>query len=240
MSTEETFNWIEKERIAKRVHAGSARETIDTWVEGFNLVHSNLSRASGRDLSEEQRFMVGLIAAAINSMKCILDLAMAGYFPQAMNLSRILIEIDVAYWYLRTYPEKYSKFRDADRTAPRLNDMIQEIESDSDQVAALLHFSHITREHIKDFHPFSHVGIPTVASIISEEECGTSIAFGPQIDKEWCYGVFHDTLPMVAGILGCTNNLLGLVGEDQIEEFPSYLERALRARERDDMLAGTD
>lgn len=240
MSAQETFNWIEKEKAAKRIHAGSAKETINTWVEGFNLIHSSLPRAHGRNLSEEQRFMVGLLAASINSMKCIFELALAGYFAQAMNLSRMLIEIDVAYWYLRIFPEEYSRFSDVDNGSPKVNDMLQKIESHPYQGDALSYFSRTTRKHIRDFHPFSHVGRPTVASIISKEEDRTNIAFGPKIDNELCYGVFHDTLPMVAGILACTNDLLRLIGEMQIEELPAYLERALSARERDPAPADID
>ena len=237
---DEIFNWFERERNAKRVHTGSTGETIKTWLEGFNLVHSNLSRASGIDLTEEQRFMVGLIASSINSMKCILDLTITGYFLQAMNLARILIEIEVMYWYIRIFPQDFRRFQHPNRSVPKFDDMRKKIQSCPEETGLYLTFGRAARNSMREFSNYSHVAISTVGSVTNVELDKTRIAFGPKIDEHQCFAVLHDTLPLVVGILACTSNLLDFAGSGPIEDFTSYADKARSVRERDSVAPRRD
>ena len=226
MSTHETFDWIERERTAKRFHASSAGDTTQLWIDGLDVVHSNLSRIYGRELAEIQRYTAGLISASVNSMRCTHTLAMTGYFMQAMNLSRMLAETSTAYWYLKFFPDEYDRF-DSPKE-PKLNEMLQKLECSSDEPSHILEFIVAIREFIKthQLHKYSHVSYLTVPATIESSIRGvTSMTFGPRSNAELCHGVFADTLALVFRIVMCTFDIVNSVGLRPTDDASAYVHR---------------
>ena len=235
MSRRETGSWDSKEKLAYQFHVAQSGETIRLWNDGFNLIHSNLSRADETRLSADKRFMAGLIASSINQLRCIFILAMNGYFMQAMNLARMLAEVSVTYWYVYLYPDRQEKFDNPRPKEPEVKDMIKEIKCHPDAPAELLRFVDWVREFIKDLklHKYSHVSCLTVPSTLMESAGEvTSMTFGPRCSKDRCYAVFCDTISLVVMILMCTNHFLVITGHKEIEEYAAYCEKVDSIRHR--------
>ena len=228
MPPNETLDWIETEKAARQFHARSSGDSIQLWVDGFNLVHSNLSRVGGRKLPEEQGFMVGLIAASIDSMRCVFNLAMTGYFMQAMNLARLLAEISTTYWYLKVFPEEHESFDNPNPREPEMKDMLTKIESCADKSQYPLEDIIAIRDFVKshELHKYSHVSYLTVPATVEESSCGTaSMTFGPRVNAELCHGVFSDTLSLVFRIVACTFDIMNVLGLDTTDDALAYADR---------------
>lgn len=223
------MSWEEQEAAARRFHAQHANEAIKTWEEGFNLLHSNIAKLDGASLEDvpERRVMVAVLANAINSLKCIRDHALTGYFTQAMNLARLPIEDWMTYWYLRNYPGEHERFTDRRRKTPTFNGMLQKVEAASARRGVQVESNPAAR-WLRDFHDWSHTGGPTVRAVMAIDTERTSYHVGPQADTERCRAVFLDTLPQISMLLGAANNLLMLMGVAAIVELDAYEERAVR------------
>lgn len=237
MSRREIGSWDSKEKSAYQFHVDQSGEIIRLWNDGFNLIHSNLSRADGTRLSADKRFMAGLIASSIDQLRCIFILATNGYFMQAMNLARMLAEVSVTYWYLYLCPERQEQFDKPKPREPEVKDMIKEIKCHPDAPSELPGLMDWVCDVIKDLelHKYSHISYLTVPSTLMESAGEiTSMTFGPRCSNDRCCAVFHDTISLVVMILMCTNHFLMITGHKEIEEYAAYCEKVDRSRHRND------
>ena len=125
----------------------------------------------------------------------------------------------------------------------------KKIESHPDAPEGLYAHIHAIRDFIRNYklHKYSHVSKLTVPATIEENLCGTTVmTFGPQMNKDLYYGVFHDTLPLVLRIFVCTLDLMNLLVLAPTEELIAYgnrlslyCEEAAKADKKDEGTAGT-
>jgi hypothetical protein len=125
---------------------------------------------------DEEPIMIALLMRAWQTLACAYDLALRGYYPQALNLQRAPIEDWLAYWYLRSFPAEHPRFADLKQTTPSFNDMLQRIEAKHGSDAQI-------RTWIKRLHKYSHVDRLGVRMVILPsptvtDSCGSSAQVG--------------------------------------------------------------
>lgn len=168
----------ESEREAIAFHSRVALDAEQVLLEGFDLLLGSLDPLQGHTFGEqaEQRVMMAFFVQTLNSLRCAFQLATQGYYLQALNLTRPVVEEWMAYWYLRNFPERHGQFTATDKEPPPFNDMLQAIEarqsrkrkSGGDPPSQPERWA---RSWMKEQHQFSHVILSRTMGTASRKCC---------------------------------------------------------------------
>jgi hypothetical protein len=228
-STGTTFD--ASDRQAQELHRARASDAEEIFLEGFNLLLRGLDALHGYHVGENQehRAMTALVVQALNSLRCAYDLALRGYFVQALNLARPAMEDWMGYWYLRNRPEDHTRFTAKGQEPPDFNDMLQKIESRQNKLRTAAGQpknppEQWAREWIKELHQFSHVSRARVMGTMRLEGEFTTFQVGSQPDEVWFRAAISKLLPIIVAHLDVMSNLRRLAGQEPIEQV-AYRQR---------------
>lgn len=98
------------------------KEAISTLADGFTEAQVKGAKSA--------RAQAGLFSQNMNSLKCGVDLAMRGYYTQAMGLLRGVYENWIAFHYLSKFPMKAGLWLSKNRKPPRHSDMLNALGPD--------------------------------------------------------------------------------------------------------------
>lgn len=207
-------------------HDPSTAPACELWRDGLNLLLRALDPISGYTIPEqhqEDRVILPLFISAWKSAYCAFDLALRGYYPQALNLLRPPIEHWMAYWYLRNFPQEHVRFAGSSASkTPEFNDMLQKVEAGQGQGRDTC-----VRTWIKRLHPWSHVDGAGVLAITRREGPVTYLELGPQHDAR-LFGYCADEAALaLAMLLEALDNFCRPRDLGGITEFPDFEQRVL-------------
>jgi hypothetical protein len=218
-----TFDALDRQ--AQELHRARASDAEEIFLEGFNLLLRGLDPLHGYRVGENQehRVMTALEVQALNSLRCAYDLALRGYFVQALNLARPAVEDWMGYWYLRNRPEDHARFTAKGQEPPEFNDMLQKIESRQNKLRTAAGQptnppERWVHDWIKRFHQFSHVSRIRVRSAMRVEGEYTTFQPGSQLDEAWFRATISQLLPIIVAHLDAMSNLRQLAGKEPIEQ----------------------
>ncbi len=222
------------EASAVRFHETRAADAAAIYLDGFNILLRGLDPLSGYDIGEapEQRVMVALFIKSLNSMRCFYELAVRGYFVQALNLMRTPVEDWMAYWFLRNFPERHNEFTDSGRDPPKFNAALQAVETAQ-------YRKHITargpqakltpdkrvRKWMKNLHQYSHLSRDGVREVMTFDEKFTYYRIGPAEDEGRFRACIAEALQVLGAQLEALDNFRRLTGEQPLEQFAEYVDR---------------
>jgi hypothetical protein len=227
----ESESFEEAEARARALHSELAPDAELIFLDGFNLLLRGLDALKGHNIgaSQEHRVMTALVVQGLNSMRCAFDLAMRGYYVQALNLARPAVEDWMAYWFLRNYPREYQRFIATGREPPDFNDMLQKIESRQNRARKAAGIPENPPEQwargwMKGFHQFSHVSRVRVSSVMEADGDFTTFSIGPNPSEAWFRAIVSHMIPILLAYLDALSNLRQLAGKDALE-WKDYSQR---------------
>lgn len=209
-----------EEQRATWFHEQSVTDAADIWRDGLNVLLRAFDPVSGRKVDRDEGIvLIALLLRALQTVSCANDLALRGYYPQALNLLRTPIEDWMSYWYLRSFPQEHSRFTNFAEATPLFNDMLQRIEAKHQRPDPNV------RAWIKRLHQFSHIDRSGVRMVILLGEEGISLALGPQQDELLFRYCTSEALAVIVALLEAVDNLRRLVGCDSLVGMVEYGKR---------------
>lgn len=201
-------------------HEQSVGDATELWRDGLNLLLRGFDPLAGRKPSrDEELAQVALLVQAWQTLTCAFNVALAGYYPQSLNLVRSPLEYWLAYWYLRSFPHEFKRFLNLQESTPSFNDMLQKMESKHGRTEKPV------RAWRKRLNSFSHVDRLPMRVAITEREDGNWLAVGPQQDARVFRGCAAEAGLLICALLEALDNLRRLVGLAPLEGYPEFDER---------------
>jgi len=222
------------EQLAIAAHMKQAPDAVAIYLDGFIMLHQSLHALKGYNFGDalEQRVMMALFIKTLNSMWCFYELAVLGYYVQALNLMRTPVEDWMGYWFLRNFPARHEEFTKPGLEPPEFNVALQAIESAQNRqrkIAGQLprQPDKRVRAWMKELHKYSHLSRLGVREVMTIDLDFTHYRLGPADDEAQFHATVAQAIPIVAAHLEAIDNFRRLAGRDPILEFNAYVDRAV-------------
>lgn len=106
--------------------------TLAVWEEGINLLIRSLDPLQGMPYRDPEHakepVQFALFAQAVNHQLAMYDLALDGFYFEALGLVRPCVERWLAWWYVEATPDDATRFLHMSETTPDWNAMLQAVE----------------------------------------------------------------------------------------------------------------
>jgi hypothetical protein len=109
------------EAEAIRFHETELADAATIWRDGLNALLRGLDALIGHvTVGKDEDLLMAFVVHAFNTLYRAHEEALRGYYSQALNLLRMPVEDFVAYWYVRSYPDKRPLFYKRSKHTPRV------------------------------------------------------------------------------------------------------------------------
>lgn len=127
-----TWEDFEREaRLVENITKEQAPEIVKLLQDSVGVFADAFSVSNNQDTKDSALAKMSLLSQNFTTLKCSVDIAIRGYYTQAMNLLRIVYENWIAFHYLSKYPNKAQLWlrRSKEKQPPGHAAMLKELDA---------------------------------------------------------------------------------------------------------------
>jgi len=212
-----------------RFHETAVADAATIWRDGLNALLRGLDvLISHVTVGKDEDLLMAFIVHAWNTLYRAHEEALRGYYSQALNLLRMPVEDFVAYWYVRSYPDKRPLFYRRSKHTPRVRAMLGGLRAKfreqmgEEEAEKQVEF---VEQWINELAQFSHIDRAGVWLVLTPVENRLDYRLGPIPDADLFRFCTAHALRSIGAHMEALDNLRRLLGYEPLEDFAEWADR---------------
>jgi hypothetical protein len=234
-------NFEPLEAQGRLFHEEQAWDAEAIFIESLNLLAVGFLPLEGHPMAEvpAQRVMATFFVQTLASLRAAFDVAVTGYYIQALILARATLDDWVAYWYLRNFPADHWRFVTTDYEPPPIATMLEMLEGGTPPLEspprrgrngepasmAAAGPARAIRESLDRLHPLTDFSRAWAQGPMQAVPTFDIEQLGPRRDEAFFRGTIAEMLEILGLHLEALDNFRRVAVDEPLEGLQEFMER---------------